>query len=268
MNLPAQTNAAPLTVVQISDCHLGAELGDSLLGMDTDNSLEAVLATLTEECPLIDLLVVSGDIAAHGDAESYRRLFARLAGVAAQMVWLPGNHDDADLMRSIVGDQMMPSVVDVGVWRLGFLNSAVKGEVGGLLAEDQLSALATIAEDERPSLVFLHHHLQALGCAWLDEQRVKNADEAFAIVAAKPHIKAFVSGHVHQQSEMLFQDVGLLTTPSTCIQFAPNSDVFALDDCNPGYRAFWLDQNGQFQTRVSRVKGVTFAVDNLASGYE
>ncbi|RNL67278.1 metallophosphoesterase [Zhongshania marina] len=268
MNLAAQTNTAPLTVVQISDCHLGAELGDSLLGMDTDNSLEAVLTTIADECPHIDLLVVSGDLAAHGDAESYRRLYARLDGVAAQMVWLPGNHDDANLMCSIVGDQVMPATLDVGTWRLGFMNSAVCGEVGGSLAADQLAVLAGIAESERPSLVFLHHHLHALGCAWLDEQRVKNADEAFAIVKDSSNIKAFVSGHVHQQSEMLYQNMGLLTTPSTCIQFAPGSDNFALDDCNPGYRVFYLAPNGQFQTRVSRVKGVTFAVDNLASGYE
>ncbi|WP_269620174.1 phosphodiesterase [Zhongshania aquatica] len=268
MNLPAQKDMTPLTVVQISDCHLGAEHGDTLLGMDTDNSLDAVLATVAEECPCIDLLVVSGDIAADGAVESYRRLFARLDGLAAQVVWLPGNHDDASLMRSVVGDQMMPTVVDLGAWRLGFLNSAVSGEVGGLLADDQLSALSSIADSDRPTLVFLHHHLKALDCRWLDEQRVQNADQVFALVEGKNHIKAFVSGHVHQQSEMLFQNLGLLTTPSTCIQFAPNSDHFALDDCNPGYRVFYLAQNGQFQTRVSRVKGVTFAVDNLASGYE
>jgi Icc protein len=254
----AQKDTTPLTVVQITDCHLGRELGDDLLGMDTDNSLEAVLAAVAEECPQIDLLVVSGDIAAHGDVESYRRLHARLDGVAQQMVWLP----------SVVGDQIMPSAVDLGAWRLGFLNSAVKGEVGGFLADDQLAALVGIAESGRPSLVFLHHHLRPLGCAWLDEQRIKNGDKAFATVADIPQIKAFVSGHVHQQSEALFQGVGLLTTPSTCIQFAPSSDTFALDDCNPGYRIFYLAEDGQFQTRVSRVKGVTFAVDNLASGYE
>ncbi|MFT7405863.1 MAG: Icc protein [Zhongshania sp.] len=264
----AQKDTTPLTVVQITDCHLGRELGDDLLGMDTDNSLEAVLAAVAEECPQIDLLVVSGDIAAHGDVESYRRLHARLDGVAQQMVWLPGNHDDANLMRSVVGDQIMPSAVDLGAWRLGFLNSAVKGEVGGFLADDQLAALVGIAESGRPSLVFLHHHLRPLGCAWLDEQRIKNGDKVFATVADIPQIKAFVSGHVHQQSEALFQGVGLLTTPSTCIQFAPSSDTFALDDCNPGYRIFYLAEDGQFQTRVSRVKGVTFAVDNLASGYE
>ena len=44
MNLPARKDQALLTVVQISDCHLGAQLGDSLLGMDTDNSLELVLS--------------------------------------------------------------------------------------------------------------------------------------------------------------------------------------------------------------------------------
>jgi len=255
-------------VVQISDCHLGAELGDRLLGMDTDYSLEAVLQAAAEEYPDIDLLVASGDLAAHGDASAYRRLSARLQGMAKQMVWLPGNHDDSALMRSIVGAPYMPNRLVLGDWQLVFLNSAVPGQVGGELAADQLAVLAEAAEHEQPTLVFLHHHLRPLGCAWLDEQRVANADALFALLADKTQFKAIVCGHVHQQSEQVYQNIGLLSTPSTCIQFAPNSANFALDDCNPGYRGFYLGEKSQFQTRVSRVKGVTFAVDNLASGYE
>jgi len=255
-------------VVQISDCHLGAELGDRLLGMDTDYSLEAVLQAAAEEYPDIDLLVASGDLAAHGDASAYRRLSARLQGMAKQVVWLPGNHDDSALMRSIVGAPYMPNRLVLGDWQLVFLNSAVPGQVGGELAADQLAVLAEAAEHEQPTLVFLHHHLRPLGCAWLDEQRVANADALFALLADKTQFKAIVCGHVHQQSEQVYQNIGLLSTPSTCIQFAPYSANFALDDCNPGYRGFYLGEKSQFQTRVSRVKGVTFAVDNLASGYE
>jgi Icc protein len=268
VNLPVQTETTPLIVVQISDCHLGANLGDSLLGMDTDNSLEAVLQTVAEEFPHIDLLVVSGDVSANAEARSYQRLAARLQNMATQVVWLPGNHDDASLMRSIVGAEHMPSSLIIGGWQLVFLNSAVPGKVAGALAKDQLDILQQAAANELPSLVFVHHHLRALGCAWLDEQRIANADSVFEIVAAKPQFKAIISGHVHQQHESLHQNIALLTTPSTCVQFAPGSDGFALDDCNPGCRGFWLGDKGQFQTRVSRVKGVTFSVDNLASGYE
>ncbi|WP_373080458.1 3',5'-cyclic-AMP phosphodiesterase [Zhongshania sp.] len=268
MKLPVQSNKAPLCVVQISDCHLGADSGDCLLGMDTDHSLEAVLQSVAADCPEIDILVASGDLAAHGDASAYQRLAARLKGMAKQVVWLPGNHDSSSLMQSVVGDQWMPSRLMLDGWQLVFLNSAVPDQVGGFLANDQLAILAEAGQFDCPTLVFVHHHLRPVACAWLDEQQIANADAVFATIANKDQFKAIICGHVHQQSEQVFQNIGLLTTPSTCVQFAPNSDDFALDDRNPGYRRFWLGDKGEFQTRVSRVKGVIFAVDNLARGYE
>tara|TARA_R110001583_G_scaffold44179_2_gene140083 strand:- start:240 stop:1040 length:801 start_codon:yes stop_codon:yes gene_type:complete len=266
--LPVLPNKAPLCVVQISDCHLGANPGDDLLGMDTDHSLEAVLKTVEQECPEIDVLVASGDLAGHGDISAYQRLAARLDGMAKQIVWLPGNHDSSALMRNVVGEQWMPGSIVVDGWQLVFLDTAVPGQVGGNLAADQLAILAAAAANNYPTLVFLHHHLRPLSCAWLDEQRVANASALFEQLVDKDQFKAIICGHVHQQSEQLFQNIGLLSTPSTCVQFAPNSANFALDDCNPGYRQLWLGSRGEFQTRVSRVKGVRFAVDNLASGYE
>ena len=44
-----------------------------------------------------------------------------------------------------------------------------------------------------------------------------------------------------------------LGTPSTCIQFAPGSAEFALDEQMPGYRWLHLYDEGQLDTGVSRV---------------
>jgi Icc protein len=58
-----------------------------------------------------------------------------------------------------------------------------------------------------------------------------------------------------------------MSTPSSCIQFAPGSECFKADDQPPGYR--WLDlySDGRIETAVSRVTGVTFEVDLDSSGY-
>ncbi len=42
-------------------------------------------------------------------------------------------------------------------------------------------------------------------------------------------------------------------TPSTCIQFMPNKDVFALDRQDAGYRRLTLHDNGEIETEVIRV---------------
>ena len=62
-----------------------------------------------------------------------------------------------------------------------------------------------------------------------------------------------VSGHVHQESDAVVSGVRMLTTPSTCIQFAPGSQDFALDDKQPGYRRIVLQPNGHIETQVIRI---------------
>ena len=47
--------------------------------------------------------------------------------------------------------------------------------------------------------------------------------------------------------------IRMLTTPSTCVQFAPGSEDFALDDLSPGYRSLRLYADGSVQTEVVRV---------------
>ena len=55
--------------------------------------------------------------------------------------------------------------------------------------------------------------------------------------------------------------------PSTCVQFKPGSEDFAVDDAAPGYRWFDLHADGRIETAVSRVEGVEFEVDFSVKGY-
>jgi Icc protein len=65
----------------------------------------------------------------------------------------------------------------------------------------------------------------------------------------------------------LRKGVRLLSVPSTCVQFKPLSDDFAIDDLSPGYRWFDLYPNGDIVTQVSRVVGVKFVIDWSVRGY-
>ncbi|MBD2857490.1 3',5'-cyclic-AMP phosphodiesterase [Spongiibacter sp. KMU-158] len=259
-------SSRPLKVVQISDCHLGASAEDALLGMNTEQSLDAVLDALRQHETAIDLIVVSGDLAADGEPEAYRRALAKLQGLAPQILWLPGNHDTPEVMREIAPEQM-PLLADCGGWQIALLDSHVPGKVGGSLKPAELSQLAEQLSADKPALIFMHHHLLPVGCEWLDAQRIDNADLLLALAEQTPAVKAMVSGHVHQQWQQEFAHLQLLTSPSTCIQFAPKSKKFALEAINPGYRWFSLQADGGFDTGVVRVEGQTFHVDQQANGY-
>jgi Icc protein len=81
------------------------------------------------------------------------------------------------------------------------------------------------------------------------------------------NVKVVLWGHVHQAFDQLMQGIRWLAAPSTCVQFTPHSDDFAVDDQAPGYRWLRLYDDGQLETGVSRVIGVDFELDINSGGY-
>ena len=63
-------------------------------------------------------------------------------------------------------------------------------------------------------------------------------------------MRALTWGHVHQAWEGERRGVRLLATPSTCAQFLPASDDFAVDTRPPAYRILELAADGGIQTGV------------------
>ena len=73
------------------------------------------------------------------------------------------------------------------------------------------------------------------------------------------NVRAILWGHVHQAYDGLRKNVRLLATPSTCAQFVPRADEFAVDARPPAYRTLQLQPDGTLVTEV-------VWVDSSASG--
>ncbi|MEP1594064.1 MAG: 3',5'-cyclic-AMP phosphodiesterase, partial [Halieaceae bacterium] len=142
---------------------------------------------------------------------------------------------------------------------------------GGELGSEQLSMLAQTLEAAAAaglhSLVCLHHQPVAIGCDWLDQQMVADADAFFAVLDQYPCVRGVLWGHVHQEIDQRRNNVLLMASPSTCAQFAPGQKNFKVDDVSPGYRWLRLHPDGRIETAVSRVTGVKFSVDLDSGGY-
>lgn len=260
-------------VLQISDCHLGEQVGEKLVGMDTDVSLDFIINLIKQEQEAASLLLVTGDLANHAKAEAYLRLRNKLNTLQIQQAWLSGNHDSHSLMVDTVGDDFLPRSICIGKWLVIMLDSSVPGKVGGHLGKKELLSLSTTLEEfsmQEHVLVCLHHQPVKIGCDWLDEQRVDDSEEFFNILSGEQRLRGVVWGHVHQEFSGkvdILPRVKLFSTPSTCIQFAPNSPDFKLDNCLPGYR--WLDlyDDGDLESGVSRLEGVELPVNFSSKGY-
>ena len=91
---------------------------------------------------------------------------------------------------------------------------------------------------------------------WLDGIGLANAEDFWRIVDSHPHVKAVVWGHVHQVYESERGGVRLFATPSTCAQFLPASDRYALDPRPPAYRSFELHDDGTLESLVHWVESL------------
>ncbi|WP_248917671.1 3',5'-cyclic-AMP phosphodiesterase [Pseudomonas entomophila] len=259
---------SPVHVVQLTDAHLFADPAGSLLGLITRDSLEHVVGQVLREQPRIDLLLCTGDLSQDASEASYDA-FRQLTGVfGAPSRWLPGNHDEAQVMQT-VAPELVQAVTDIGQWRIVMLDSAVVGATFGLLADDQLAVLDQALADvgERHCLVCCHHQPVDIGCAWIAPIGLRNADELLLRLKRYPQVKALLWGHIHQEWDELRDGVRYLATPSTCIQFAPRSEAFKVSEEQPGYRWLRLHDDGRLETGVERALDFEVKLDFDSPGY-
>lgn len=266
-----RVNGKPIRILQITDCHLGRDADESLLGLKTADSLVDVLERAAEQEDPFDLVLCSGDISNDGTAGSYDRFIqlVRQHIPATPLAWLPGNHDDPAGMRTIRSAVPRSDFLSIGDWNIILLNSRVPFEERGELPQSELDRLERLlaSDPTSPTLIFLHHQLVPVGSAWIDQYVVSNAADFFAITDRFDNIRAVSWGHVHQEFYRVRNGVDLLASPSTCVQFKPLSDDFTVDSAMPGYRAYELHSNGVYTTHVDRVTERVYDIDQESVGY-
>ena len=226
-----RSRAAALRIVQVTDTHLEQHAGGTLLGMDTDHSLAHVLRLVQAAPDAPDLLLATGDIANHASDEAYVRARAAFDVVGVPWAWLPGNHDEREPMQRVLGrGEPMVRAVRSPHWQVLLLDSSVPGEVGGHLGAGELALLDGLLSEapELHALVCLHHQPVPVGCAWLDDQMVADAEDFFAVLRRHLQVRMVLWGHVHQDFTSLRDGIALHATPSTCVQFAPGSAGFEI----------------------------------------
>ena len=140
-------------------------------------------------------------------------------------------------------------------WQIICLNSQKTGSSGGYLEPSELDYLSNTL-DEQPglnTLIAVHHHSIPTNSVWMDTMIIENSHELFMLLESYPQVKAISCGHIHQEMEQIKQGKIILGMPSTCFQFKPHSDEYALDDSEPGYRVFFLYSNGLIKSKIYRL---------------
>jgi Icc protein len=236
-----------------TDPHLYGGESESLRGVATLPALNAALAQARARDWPPDAVLVTGDLVQDDPAgyPHFRRVFGALG---VPVLCLPGNHDEPQAMRrELAGEPfVLGGFVDIGGWRIVLLDSCIPGAASGALSAATLAELeqALGSAGKRHCMVCLHHHPVPMASRWLDRVGLTNAAEFLHTIDAHRNVRAIVWGHVHQTYDALRKGVRLLATPSTCAQFLPNSEDFAVDRRPPAYRTFELRADGSLLTEV------------------
>jgi Icc protein len=238
----------PIRVLHLTDPHLFADADGDLRGTVTQESLQRVLDHYEAGDWRADRALITGDLIQDDSAEAYDRFRELLLPLNMRMHCVPGNHDIRDFMRPICSRPPFSYCAkeEVRDWLLLGLDSCIKGDAGGEIAQEEFDRLDLIIDDSlaKHIMICLHHPPIPMGSAWLDTVALRNGDKLLERLQAADRVRLIVFGHVHQPYDAEHLGMQVIGTPSTCSQFKPGSEDFALDDRPPAYRRITLNGDG------------------------
>lgn len=240
-------------LIQFTDTHLSGDAAATVRGVASLPALHAAIADAQRRCHQPDGILLTGDLV-QDDPEGYRLIRQVFGASPVPVMCLAGNHDLPDHMRAALRQPpfKIGGNMEFGRWLVVLLDTWIEHDAGGRIGKQQLAQLREVLRTHRNHhvLICLHHHPIAMRSEWLDQVGLEDADEFMAVVRENPSVRGVLWGHVHQSLDSFVHGVRFMASPSTCAQFLPNSDNFALDNRPPGYRVLELMPDGAIATEV------------------
>ncbi len=240
-----------LTVLQITDTHLLDSPRDTMHGVNTQDTLEAVLDRAFSQVDP-DVVLATGDIAQVATETVYQRFLDTITSrYEGPCVYVPGNHDLRDPFDAILSQSRHRA----GGWDIIGIDTHIENHVEGHVDEIELRRLdEELSSADGAVLVVGHHCPVDIGSPIFDAHRIVNGDAVTRLLGAHDRVRAYVCGHIHQPFDAFAGDVRILASPSTCFQFASgDADSLIDEDAAPGYRWLELLDDGTLETGVDRV---------------
>jgi 3',5'-cyclic-AMP phosphodiesterase len=253
-----------MLIAHLSDPHLcpPGELYQSVL--DTTSRFAKALTQATTFGP--DLLILSGDITEHGDADSYALARGLLGSFPCPVLAIPGNHDDREGFRA--GLSGLPNLVPLpmtgplhavsdGPVRVIGLDVTVPGDHHGQVTPDDADWLdqCLSAAPDTPTLLVMHQPPFATGIGFVDAYRCFGEDLLAQVLTNHPQVIRLLAGHVHRFTLTSFAGRPALTAPATstslALRLAPGAEPASFTEPAAMLLHHW--DNGQLTTHLQPI---------------
>lgn len=197
---------------------------------------------------------MTGDVVQDDSEAAYQRFLDLFRTLGLPVYCVPGNHDVRQVMREMLATPpfFYCESKAIGDWLIICIDSCIDDNAGGQIAQAEMDRLSGILSTTAAKhvAVCLHHPPLPMGSIWLDEVGLKNGDEFLRNISLPGTVRVALFGHVHQEFFAEKNGVKIIGTPSTCRQFKPASDEFALDELPPAYRRVELFADGSVSTEL------------------
>ena len=225
-----------MIVAQLTDLHIGRPGKLAYELFDTSERLARCVDELSRQRPTPDVVLATGDLVDEGSKAEYLRLRRLLAPLQMPVFFIPGNHDDRDVLRGTfpdhgyLGRAGKPACycIDDYPLRLIGLDTTVPEQTGGVLEASQISWLDERlgAANARPTLLFMHHPPFKTGIARMDSIGLEpaSAEELGAVISRHPQVLLLTCGHVHRGIQVRWHGTVASICPSAAYQYGLNLD--------------------------------------------
>ena len=262
--------------IQITDHHLLESEAQIREGFVPGHALRMVMRHIAQNTAAkADFIISTGDLVEPPTEATYACAI-RLLGLSPSaalpgpqtvnteglrnypMYFLPGNHDDRELMTR----SLFPVSQPLALYNFTFEHKGIQfvfmdwgPQSKPVFLPETREFLVQALQSELPSVIICHQHVKAIGVRWLDEFLSDDIDQFWEIVAApgvKEKVLGILCGHVHITYEDEYKGIQILGLRSTAYPFAENEQKFQVLLVPPHYR-FVSIQNGILTSRIYKV---------------
>jgi 3',5'-cyclic-AMP phosphodiesterase len=219
----ASSTGRAVLIAQMTDIHVGFAPEEHPEELNLTR-FRATLQRLIHGPNRPDMLVLSGDITDHGDAESFAKTATLLAECPFPILPMVGNHDSREGLLGAF-PQVVPAedgflhyVIEAGMGlRVICLDTLEDGRHGGAFCDVRARWLATRLTEapDAPTLIFMHHPPVVAGIDWMDPApREPWMEQLREVLEGQSQVQAIHCGHLHRPITTRFAGIPLGVTPS------------------------------------------------------
>ncbi|TCM19659.1 3',5'-cyclic AMP phosphodiesterase CpdA [Novosphingobium sp. PhB165] len=235
-----------MLIAQVTDIHIGFDRGNP--EEFNVRRLLAVLRRIAEGPQRPDLLLLSGDLTEHGDAESYALLARLVEGCPIPVAPMTGNHDlRGPLLAAFPTcpshDGFVQYAIELKGLRVLVLDTLEEGRHGGGFCETRAAWLSAqlAGHPHAPTVIALHHPPFESGIAWLDcDAREPWIARLAQALEGRRQVVGLLAGHLHRPIHTLWNGIPATVCGSSAAPVA--LDFTPADPAHPDKRAMITDE--------------------------